>query len=368
MTSSFVGTLAGRRFARGSSDATGTAAKFALPSALALDGGSGETLYVIDSSALTGQRLRAVTIASGAVRTVTGAAAGAAGGFADGLAAAAAFAFGTPDSGVSNAPGSSFAEVVGWPNPFTVNRANGDDTGGIEPGTMVVFGMSGAAFDPTTGNILLADSGNNRVRRINALLPSPPPAPPTPPSPPPSPPAPPLTAGSAFVRTAADLTAALSDTTVSRIVLVGSLTAAAPTAVPSSSAAAGSGGGSSRRELIADGAPPPLLLIDRVGEDITIEGGPCSVPPPPAAPGCPAAPCATLDAAAASRAVAVANARSLTLRNLVIANGTDAGGGGGGGGGCVFAPGTPVVLDNVVFNGCSATGVRILPPFLLVPV
>lgn len=316
-----VETLAGRGVA-GSSDAVGRVAKFSGPVALALDVRTDETLYVLDTSDAGGAQLvRAVDTRTGQVTTVAGGPAG----MGDGVGRAARFRFGGVDS-VAN-PYTDYSATV------TTGETD------LPRGTPVLFGYAGAGFDPVSGSLLIADPGTNRIRRMSVARPTPPPSPPAPPSPPPSPPSPPAQTGSAVVSTAADLLTALTDTTVSRFVLVRSVDLRGGSSSPSSPSPSG------RRRLVT----ATELQVFRPGEDITIEGAACSL----AAAAGTANACVAVDGANAARVFNV-TARSLTVRNLVLSNGYA----GAEGGGCIFSPGVAVVLDNVMLSGCYSTGVR----------
>lgn len=311
-----VDTLAGRGGIPGFSDARGAFAKFSGVTTLALDTRTEETLFVIDASA-TSQRVRAVDTRTGQVRTIAGGPASAAPSSVDGVGSAARFQFG---------------EMSSYRNQYTIFETT---SGVYSPpvGTPVLLSTMGAAYDPSTGSLLVSDTLANRIRRVSVPLPTPPPSPPLPPSPPPSPPSPPAQAGSAVVSTAADLVVAFKDPTVTRFVLVRSV---------------GLQGGGRRLSQSAS-ATDTALQIDRPGEDITVEGTVCSIS---AAAGAAAA-CAVVDGGGTSRIVN-ATVRSLTIRNLVLSAGYS----GAAGGGCIFAPGALVVLDNAMLSGCSTTGVR----------
>ncbi|MFZ9746132.1 MAG: hypothetical protein ACO3G4_05820, partial [Opitutaceae bacterium] len=112
-----VSTLAGGAGSPGSTNATGTAARFNYPYGLALSGGN---LYVADSS---NQSIRKIVVATGVVTTLAG-----------------------PDGSGGNTPGSQ-----GYVDSAT-------------PASARFFNPIGLAAD--NANLFVADKSNNRIRKV----------------------------------------------------------------------------------------------------------------------------------------------------------------------------------------------------------
>jgi hypothetical protein len=164
-TDGVVTTVAGTVALKGGTDGTGSAARFDAPRGLAL--GAGDAVYLADSS---GQVIRKVT-ASGVVTTVAGAYG--VSGTADGAAADARFT--SPAGMAVDASGTVYVADSG---SHTIRKIALDGTvstlAGLArtPGTADGSG-SGARFTyphglavDADGNVFVADSGNNAIRRV----------------------------------------------------------------------------------------------------------------------------------------------------------------------------------------------------------
>lgn len=147
-----VGTLAGAAGVIGSTDGTGGGASFAYPAGLAADAGG--TVFVADRNNHT---IRKVAT-NGSVSTLAGAAGLA--GSADGAGAAARF----------NGPSGVAADSSG--NVYVADTGNNAIRKITSSGAVSTFasgfnGPQGVAVD-TLGNVYVADTGNNTIRKITA--------------------------------------------------------------------------------------------------------------------------------------------------------------------------------------------------------
>ncbi len=165
-----VSTVAGAVGASGSADGTGTAARFAGPQGLALDG-SGH-LYVADTNNDT---IRRIDLASGAVVTVAGTAG--VGGSADGSGSQAQFLF--PSGVAADAAGNVFIADTDNSTIRKLNAAGAVVTVAGQPGTNAsADGTDGATrfHFPTGlaaaagGNIYVADTNNQTIRRLTQAV------------------------------------------------------------------------------------------------------------------------------------------------------------------------------------------------------
>jgi sugar lactone lactonase YvrE len=159
-----VTTLAGSGLA-GKADGPGPAAQFNAPSGVAYDGSG--NLYVAD---LYNDRIRRIVVATGAVSTLAGSLAG----FADGTGPAAQFnaPFGVACDGsgnlyVADRYNNRIRRVVVATGAVSTLAGNG--TAGFADGrTLAQFNQPiGVAYDGS-GNVYVADQGNQRIRRIVA--------------------------------------------------------------------------------------------------------------------------------------------------------------------------------------------------------
>jgi DNA-binding beta-propeller fold protein YncE len=163
-----VSTIAGTAGQIGSTDGTGAAARFDNPQGVALDPSTGH-LYVTDSGNDT---IRMITPA-GVVTTIAGTAGQ--DGSADGTGAAArvnrpeAIAF-DPTNGdlfVADTDNDTIRRIT--PAGVVTTIAGTAGQSGSTDGTGAAarfFVPQGIAVDPTTGDVFVADSGNDTIRRI----------------------------------------------------------------------------------------------------------------------------------------------------------------------------------------------------------
>ena len=168
IATSAVTTLAGATLGTsGSTDGTGTAAKFALPRGITADG---TNLYVADTGNST---IRKIVIATGAVTTLAGTAGS--NGITDGTGAAARFYF---PSGITTDATNLYVADTGNHTIRKIVIATGAVTTvagtaspyfgyGSTDGTGTAAKFSGPAGVTTDGsNLYVADTGNNAVRKI----------------------------------------------------------------------------------------------------------------------------------------------------------------------------------------------------------
>jgi sugar lactone lactonase YvrE len=168
IATSAVTTLAGATLGTsGSTDGTGTAAKFALPRGITTDG---TNLYVADTGNST---IRKIVIATGAVTTLAGTAGS--NGITDGTGAAARFYF---PSGITTDATNLYVADTGNHTIRKIVIATGAVTTlagtaspyfgyGSTDGTGTAAKFSGPAGVTTDGsNLYVADTGNNAVRKI----------------------------------------------------------------------------------------------------------------------------------------------------------------------------------------------------------
>jgi sugar lactone lactonase YvrE len=159
-----VSTLAGSG-AFGTADGTGTAAQFNNPSGVACDGSG--NVYVADNSS---NRIRKIVAATGVVTTLAGSGAF---GSADGTGTAASF--NTPNSVACDGSGNVYVADLNNQRIRKIVAATGvvttlAGTGGYLDGTGTAAQFrypSGVACDGS-GNVYVADGGNNRIRKIVA--------------------------------------------------------------------------------------------------------------------------------------------------------------------------------------------------------
>lgn len=163
-TDGTVTTLAGQAGASGSADGTGAAARFFSPSSVAIapDG----SLYVADTFSHTIRRIQI----GGVVSTVAGSPG--ASGFANGAGAAARFAYpyglvvdGAGNVYVADSVNNAVRRVDAGGNVTTLA---GSITAGSTDGTGAAAGFrqpSGIALE-TGGSLLVADTGNGTIRRV----------------------------------------------------------------------------------------------------------------------------------------------------------------------------------------------------------
>ncbi len=161
-----VTTLAGSSGNRGNADGTGTAATFASPIGIAAD--STGTLYVADAMNNTIRK-----VASGGVVTTFAGSAGVTG-FVDGNGTAARFNY--PTGSVVDASGNVFVAdttnntirkitPAGDVTTFAgVQNVTGYDDG---TGSAALFDRPGGLAVDSAGNLYLADTGNSTIRRIS---------------------------------------------------------------------------------------------------------------------------------------------------------------------------------------------------------
>jgi DNA-binding beta-propeller fold protein YncE len=167
-TSGQVSTLAGTAGVVGSTDATGAAASFNSPGGLAVDSSTGN-VYVADSQNDT---IRMIT-AAGVVTTLAGSPGSS--GFADGTGSIARFA-GPSGVAVNSAThhiyvADSNNEVIRdiAPGAVVTTLAGTHGTSGSRDGTSAtaLFNQPlGVAVDPASGNVYVADYLNSTIRKI----------------------------------------------------------------------------------------------------------------------------------------------------------------------------------------------------------
>jgi sugar lactone lactonase YvrE len=165
-----VTTLAGSAAAfPGNVDGTGGAARFNSPSGVAAD--SSGNVYVADTFNDT---IRKITTPGGVVTTLAGSAAGS--GSADGTGSTARFNFplGVAVDNAGNVyvgdEGNNTIRKITTPGGVVTTLAGSPGVTGSTDGTgsaALFFGPSGVAVDGS-GNVYVADSGNNTIRKITS--------------------------------------------------------------------------------------------------------------------------------------------------------------------------------------------------------
>ena len=173
-----VSTLAGSG-AAGAADGTGAGATFNAPSGLAINLVGG-LLYVADTGS---NKIRQIVIATGATSTIAGGSTtnGAAAGATDGTGLAALF---SGPAGLAISPnyatlfvsdtGNNKVRAIVIATGATTTLAGGSTAGGTTSGSADGTGMAALFLAPrglaadANGFVFVADSGNNRVRRIAA--------------------------------------------------------------------------------------------------------------------------------------------------------------------------------------------------------
>jgi DNA-binding beta-propeller fold protein YncE len=168
LSSGAVATVAGSATS-GVANGAGANAQFNRPLGVAIDS-TGKLLFVADTS---NHLVRQVVLATGAVTTVAGSGAA---GFADATGAAAAFNL---PSGIAIDQTGSFLYVTDAANnrvrlvviaSGVVSTLAGSGTVGFQNGFGVAASFNephGVAVDPTGQYLLVAETSNNRVRRID---------------------------------------------------------------------------------------------------------------------------------------------------------------------------------------------------------
>jgi len=163
-----VTTLAGGP-EEGSVDGTGAAARFYNPIGVAGDGAG--NLFVTDSYVLSGGAIRKVVIATGAVTTLAGSA-DQPPGSTDGTGAAARFTSpsGIAFDGAGNlyvADGHSIRKIAVATRAVSTLAGVADLTGDANgTGTAARFNAPGGVVADGAGNLYVADTGNNTIRKI----------------------------------------------------------------------------------------------------------------------------------------------------------------------------------------------------------
>ena len=161
-----VSTLAGLAGSHGSTDGTGSSARFYGPEGLDFD--SAGNLYVADTANHTIRMINAVT---GTVRTVAGMAGNA--GSANGTGSVARFH--TPSSLAAAADGSLYVadednhtirKIDAAGTVSTLAGLAGTSGAADGMGSSATFNHPSAVAVDSSGNILVADSGNHTIRRI----------------------------------------------------------------------------------------------------------------------------------------------------------------------------------------------------------
>ena len=167
VTSGVVTTLAGSVEMIGSSDGTGTAARFYNPSGVTMDGTG--NLYVADAGNHT---IRKVVAATGVVTTVAGSAN--LSGSSDGTGTAARFynPFGVAVDGsgnlyVTDSFNNTIRKVVMATGAVTTLAGTAGTAGSSDgTGTAAQFSRPAGVTLDGTGNLYVADGGNNTIRKV----------------------------------------------------------------------------------------------------------------------------------------------------------------------------------------------------------
>jgi sugar lactone lactonase YvrE len=163
-----VSTLAGTAGVIGSTDATGPAASFNFPSGIATDGAG--NVYVADASNHT---IRKIVIATGVVTTLAGTAG--VSGFADATGLMASFNF--PQGIATDSVGNIYVADTGNNTIRTITPAGGVSTlagmvgsSGSFDATRILASFNGPLGIATDsmGNVYVADSNNNTIRKITS--------------------------------------------------------------------------------------------------------------------------------------------------------------------------------------------------------
>ncbi|HEX6837269.1 MAG TPA: hypothetical protein VF334_11885, partial [Polyangia bacterium] len=162
-----VSTLAGTALQTGGTDATGAAARFNLPSGLALSGG---TLYVADRNNHT---IRTVDVKSGAVMTLAGTAGAA--GTTDATGAAARFRNpmgvvldGSGNLFVADASNHTIRQIVIASGVVTTLSGKAGSAGSADGDAATArFNMPHSLALDGAGNLLVADTRNHTIRKVS---------------------------------------------------------------------------------------------------------------------------------------------------------------------------------------------------------
>jgi hypothetical protein len=167
MCGGVVTTLAGNPGQPGSTDGTGSAALFNYPSGVAVDGAG--NVYVADSGNST---IRMVT-SNGVVTTPAGNAGQS--GSTDGTGSAALFnyPFGVAVDGAGNVyvadSGNSTIRMVTSNGVVTTPAGNAGQPGSADGmGNMALFSFPRGVVVDSAGNVFVADTGNNTIRRMTS--------------------------------------------------------------------------------------------------------------------------------------------------------------------------------------------------------